>query len=95
MNKAIFEQKSPVMLQNATVNYVAAVKGQSGTARLLYKVDVKATIAGYVLQKETDNRSAIVDLDWRETLSSQSQDAQAIMSDPILDFGRFNLLLKS
>ena len=127
MNKAILEQKSPVMLQNATVNYVAIVKGQSGTTHLSYKVDVEATIAGYVLQKETGNRSAIVDLDWRNFIVAvpvvintergpidinspagalqamvpqlasklDIKDAQAIMSDPVLDFGRFNLPMKS
>lgn len=93
-NKAILEQKSPVMLQNATVNYVAAVKGQSGTAHLSYKVDVNATIAGYVLPKETCNSSAIVDLDWRNFIVAVLVVINTECG-PILDFGRFNLLMKS
>jgi hypothetical protein len=128
MNRAIQEQKSPVALHNATVNYVATIKGQPDRAQLSYKVDVKATIAGYVLQKETGNRSAIVDLDWRNFVVSVpvmmidtergpidinspagalqvmmpqlaaklgAKEAQAIMGDPILDFSRFNLPMKS
>jgi hypothetical protein len=128
MNRAIQEeQKSPVTLHNATVNYVATIKGQPDRAQLSYKVDVKATIAGYVLQKETGNRSAIVDLDWRNFVMSapavidterglidvnspagalqvmmpqlaeklDAKGAQAIMNDPIMDFSRFNLPMKS
>lgn len=127
INKAMQEQKSPVTLQNATVNYVATIKGRPDNAHLSYKVDVKATIIGYVLRKEYGNSSAIVDLDWRnfailtpvvmnaehramdinspngllQAVMPQleaklgSKDAQAIMSDPILDFSRFNLPMKS
>ena len=127
VNRAMQEQKSPVTLQNATINYVVTIKGQPDSAHVSYKVDIKATIAGYVLQKESGNHSAIVDLDWRNFVVStpvvintghgaidinspagglqammpqlaaklESKDAQAIMSDPILDFSRFNLPMKS
>lgn len=65
INMAMQEQKSPVTLQNATVDYVATIKGKSDNAHLSYKADVKATITEYVMQKESGNSSAIADLDWR------------------------------
>jgi hypothetical protein len=128
INRAMHdEQKSPVTLENATLYYVATVKGRPDGAQVSYKVDVKGTISGYVLQKEQGNRSAIVDLDWRNFAVRQpvmiqtergaadvnspqgalekmmpqlatkldTKEARAIMQDPILDFGRFNLPMKS
>lgn len=128
INRAIHDgQKSPVTLENATLSYVATVKGRPDGAQISYKVAIKGTISDYVLQKEQGNRSAIVDLDWRNFAVSQpvliqtgrgvidinspqgalqaimpqlaekldTAEAKAIMQDPILDFGRFNLPMKS
>jgi hypothetical protein len=128
INSAVHDgQKSPVTIENATLSYVATIKGKPDGAQISYKVDVKGTISGYVLQKEQGNRSAIVDLDWRNFAVRQpvliktergavdvnspqgalqaimpqlaakldAKEARAIMQDPILDFGRFNLPMKS
>ncbi|WP_337863870.1 hypothetical protein [Nitrososphaera sp.] len=140
INRAIREgQKSPVVVENVTLSYVATVKGQQDRAQVAVKVDIKGDIKGYVLQKEVPgNRSAIVDLDWRNfvvdgpvmvsaadedggavvvvataaktidintpqgalqavmpQLADKLQGAEKIMRDPILDFSRFNLPMKS
>jgi hypothetical protein len=128
INRAINDgQKSPVTIENSTLSYVATIKSKPDGAQISYKVDIKGTISGYVLQKEQGNRSAIVDLDWRNFVVRQpvliktergavdintpqgalqaimpqlaakldTKEARAIMQDPILDFGRFNLPMKS
>ncbi|MGI0019957.1 MAG: hypothetical protein ACREAY_05765 [Nitrososphaera sp.] len=59
------ERKSPVTIQNATVTYVATVKGFADRALLSYNVDVKGNVTGYVLQAEKGKEPAILDLDWR------------------------------
>jgi hypothetical protein len=59
------DRKSTVRIENATVKYVAALKGFADRALLSYNVDVKGNITGYVLQAEEGDEPAIVDLDWR------------------------------
>jgi hypothetical protein len=59
------EQQSTLVIENATLHYVATYDGHPEGADLFYKVDIKASISGYVLQKEDDDEPAIVDLDWR------------------------------
>lgn len=71
LNRAAQERSSPLKLENATVDYVATVKGYSDRAQMSYKVDVRAQMSKYVLQKEQDSAPAILDLAWR-SLSVQS-----------------------
>lgn len=59
------ERKSAFTLENATVQYVAMMEGYPDGAQLSYKVDIKADVTGYVLQKANGTGPAIVDLDWR------------------------------
>ena len=65
LNRAAQERSSPLKLENATVDYVATVKGYSDRAQMSYKVDVRAQMSKYVLQKEQDSAPAILDLAWR------------------------------
>lgn len=150
INEAIFrEQKSPVTIaENATVTYVAKIKGYPERAQISYKIDIEGSIAGHVLQEEmvveaedgdgdgnnssssSSSSPAIVDLDWRSFSVEQplmmevaergatidinspagalavlapelaerllaAPEAEAIMRDPVLDFGRFDLPMKS
>ena len=71
LNRAAQERSSPLKLENTTVDYVATVKGYSDRAQMSYKVDVRAQMSKYVLQKEQDSAPAILDLAWR-SLSVQS-----------------------
>jgi hypothetical protein len=134
-NAAARERSSPLVLENATVHYVATIKGYSDRAQISYKVNVDAQISNYVLQKEQGKTPAILDLAWRDlsikgpvTITTHHQGeggaiavmtdinqpsggldimvpnlapklsaagADEIMKDPILEFGRFNLPMKS
>ncbi|AIC16116.1 hypothetical protein NVIE_018560 [Nitrososphaera viennensis EN76] len=65
LNRAARERSSPLVLENGTVDYVATLKGYPDRAQISYKVDVKAQMSKYVLQKEQDKEPAILDLAWR------------------------------
>lgn len=143
INEAILrEQKSPVTIaENATVNYVAKIKGYPERAQISFKIDIEGSITGHVLQEEivveadgdgdgNSSSPAVVDLDWRNFSVEQplmieaaergatidinspagalavlapeltgkilaAPEAEAIMRDPVLDFGRFDLPMKS
>jgi hypothetical protein len=65
-NQAIAnEKRSPVRIDNATLSYSADLIGQTDNAMLSYKVDFKPTISKFVLQKNVQQGSTIVDTDWR------------------------------
>jgi hypothetical protein len=66
LNRAAREKASPLVLENATVDYIATLKGYVDRAQISYKVDVKAQISKYVLQKEQDKVQAVLDLAWRD-----------------------------
>lgn len=57
------ERKSPVTIQNATVTYVATVKGFADMALLSSNVDIKGNVTSYVLRMEEGEEPGIVDLD--------------------------------
>ena len=59
------DRESTARIENATIKYVAALKGFADKALLSYNFDVKGNITGYVLQAEEGDEPAIVDLDWR------------------------------
>jgi hypothetical protein len=65
LNRAARERASLLVLENATVNYVATLKDYADRAQISYRVDIKAQISKYVLQKEQDSKPAILDLAWR------------------------------
>ncbi|SRR5581483_4289479 len=128
-NALLKENKSPVVVENATLKYFATVKGYPDRAQLAYRVEFNPTIAGYVLQKTGENnQTAMVDLEWRDFAINEpllinterygtlnvnypigllqllypelaqkllSSDAKAIMEDPIMNFDRFGLSMKS
>lgn len=59
------EHKSTLTIENATLHYVATIKGYPDRAQISYKVEFSPTITKYVLQNEADGQLAVVDLDWR------------------------------
>jgi hypothetical protein len=65
-NQAIANQKqSPVRIDNATLSYSADIIGQPDNAMLSYKLDFKPTISKFVLQKNVQQGTAVLDIDWR------------------------------
>lgn len=126
INRAIRSDiESAFTLKNATVDYVATVKGYTDKALISYKVDIMPQVSDFVLVGEEGDEPAIVDVEWRsfdvsgpvvvETehgaldinrpdgaldimvpgLAEKLAGAGEIMEDPILDFGRFSLSMKS
>jgi len=122
------KNKSPIVIENASLRYFATVKGYPDRAQLSYRIDFEPVIAKYVLQKSGENQLAIIDLDWRNVVVSRSltittkeygtvdvnrpiglvqlllpdvaeelldSEAKEIMEDPILNFERFDLSMKS
>jgi hypothetical protein len=68
-NALLTENKSPVVIENASLRYFATVKGYPDRAQLAYTAEFEPVIARYVLQKSGDNNQpAIVDLDWRDVV---------------------------
>lgn len=126
---ALTENRSPIVIENASMRYFATLKGYPDRAVLSYRVEFEPVIAKYVLQKSgEDNQPAIVDLDWRDVkvdgplrVATQEygtvdinrpiglvqmllpglaeelleSEAREMMEDPILDFQRFGLSMKS
>ncbi|HVX02326.1 MAG TPA: hypothetical protein VHA09_04165 [Nitrososphaera sp.] len=80
LNRAVQEEPSPLVLENATVDYVATLKGYPDGAQLFYKVDVKAQMSNYVLQKEQGQEPAILDMAWR----SPSVQGPVVVAAPIM-----------
>lgn len=128
-NAILTENKSPVVIENASLRYSATLKGYPDRAQLAYTTEFEPVIARYVLQKSGENNQpAIVDLDWRNVvvkgpllittekygtidvnspagllqllfpeLAGKMLDSEAkeIMEDPIMNFDRFGLSMKS
>lgn len=128
-NALLMENKSPVIVENATLKYFVTVKGYPDRVQLAYRVEFNPTIAGYVLQKTGENnQTAIVDLEWRDFTINEpllintekygtvnvnypigllqllypelaqkllGSEAKGIMEDPIMNFNRFGLSMKS
>ena len=70
INNAILTQnESPVIIENATLKYIATIKGYPDRAQLAFTTEFELTIAKYVLQNSGENNQpAIVDLDWRDVV---------------------------
>jgi hypothetical protein len=130
VNGAIMtENRSPIVIENASISYFATLKGYPERAQLSYRVEFEPVITKYVLQKSGGgNQPAIVDLDWRDVIVNgpllvqtdeygtvdinrpvgltqllipgitdglMTSEAREMMEDPILDFRRFGLSMKS
>lgn len=130
VNQAILtENRSPIVIENASLRYFATVKGYPDRAQLSYRIDFEPVIAKYVLKKSGENNQpAIVDLEWRDAVTNGQlliisekygtvdinrpiglvqllfpelaekmlgTGAMEIMEDPIMNFERFGLSMKS
>jgi len=128
-NALLMKNKSPVVVENATLKYFVTVKGYPDRVQLAYRVEFNPTVAEYVLQKTGENnQTAIVDLEWRDFSINEpllvntekygtvnvnypvgllqllypdlaqkllGSEAKVIMEDPIMNFDRFGLSMKS
>lgn len=128
-NATLKQNKSPIVIENASMRYFATLKGYPDRAQLSYRTEFEPVITKYVLQKAGENNQpAIVDLDWRNVVVDgplmvttqeygivdinrpiglvqlllpelaeefQRSGAREMMEDPILDFERFDLSMKS
>lgn len=66
INRAIKDDlQSAFTLRNATVNYVAEVKGGPREAVISYKADIKAEISDFMLAAEEGDRPGVIDVEWR------------------------------
>jgi hypothetical protein len=66
VNRAILEDmKSTFTLRNATLDYVATIRGYPDKALLSYKIDIRPEIDGFVIQEEDGDTPAIIDVEWR------------------------------
>jgi hypothetical protein len=64
------QKKSPVRIENATIDYRGEIRGDPDKVSLSYKVELRPTLTNYVLQKG-QNQPAVLDLDWRGVVISQ------------------------
>lgn len=68
-NASMKENRSPIVIENASLRYFATLKGYADRAQLSYRIEFKPIITKYVLQKSGENNQpAIVDLDWRNII---------------------------
>jgi hypothetical protein len=66
---ALTENRSPIVIENASLKYFGTLKGYPDRAALSYRVEFEPVMSKYVLQKDGgDNQPAIVDLDWRDVV---------------------------
>jgi hypothetical protein len=63
------ENRSPIVIENASLKYFATLKGYPDRAALSYRVEFEPVMSKYVLQKANgDDQQAIVDLEWRNVV---------------------------
>lgn len=66
INRAIKDDlESAFTLRNATVDYVAEVKGLPREAVISYKADIKAQVSDFLLASEEGDRPGVIDVEWR------------------------------
>lgn len=67
INKDIFtEKQSPILIENATVDYTGTLRGSSDRLIMSYKVVFTPSISGFTLpSNESETAVDLVDLDWR------------------------------
>lgn len=67
INKDIFtEKQSPILIENATVDYTGTLRGSSDRLIMSYKVVFTPSISGFTLpSNESETAGDLVDLDWR------------------------------
>jgi hypothetical protein len=78
INKDIFtEKQSPILLENATIDYTGTLKGSSDKLIMSYKVVFTPSISGFTLpSNDSESAGALVDLDWRGFHTSRPLELQ-------------------
>jgi hypothetical protein len=66
LNRALVQAKSPVQASNASLSYIAVLKGGPTSTIISYKVDLRPTLEKFVLQRGQGGQSGhLIDLEWR------------------------------
>lgn len=67
INQDIFtEKQSPILIENATIDYTGTLRGSSDRLIMSYKVVFIPSISGFTLpSNNSESGGALVDLDWR------------------------------
>jgi hypothetical protein len=67
INRDIFtEKQSPILIENATIDYTGTLRGSSDRLTMSYKVVFTPSMSGFTLpSNNSDSGGALVDLDWR------------------------------
>lgn len=66
INRAIKDDlESAFTLRNATMDYVAEVKGGPREAVISYKADIKAQVSDFLLAAEDGDKPGVIDVEWR------------------------------
>ena len=67
VNKDIFtEKQSPILIENATIDYTGTLRGSNDRLIMSYKVVFTPSISGFTLpSNNSESGGALVDLDWR------------------------------
>jgi hypothetical protein len=78
INKDIFtEKQSPILIENATIDYTGTLKGSSDRLIMSYKVVFTPSISGFTLpSNDSESTGALVDLDWRGFHTSRPLELQ-------------------
>ena len=63
INRALAEAKSPAQASSSILQYNAVLRGEPTRTLISYKVEIKPTLANYVLS--SDSSGDIIDLEWR------------------------------
>ena len=87
INKDIFTEKhSPILIENATIDYTATLRGSSDRLIMSYKVVFTPSISGFTLpSNSSESGGALVDLDWRGFFTNRSLEIQ------VPDFGNVSI----
>lgn len=78
INQDIFREKqSPILIQNATIDYTGTLRGSSDRLILSYKVVFTPSISGFTLpSNNSESGGALVDLDWRGFFTNRPLELQ-------------------
>jgi hypothetical protein len=78
INKDIFtEKQSPILIENATIDYTGTLRGSSDRLIMSYKVVFTPSITGFTLpSNNSESGGALVDLDWRGFFTNRPLELQ-------------------
>jgi hypothetical protein len=72
LNRALVQAKSPAQVSNASLSYIAVLKGGPTSTVISYKVELRPTLEKFVLQRGEGGQSGhLVDLEWRDIVINQ------------------------